>query len=248
MSVIISARLTPGTSRLGCAEGSPVRSGQHRHRRESCPPRGSTSRRCQGRCVTSKAPDTQRRAAARKRGSALELAVAERNITEQRARALADEITRAEAAAAPRRHASRSCRSPCRSAQAAEEAPSAHDAEVHAQLLERNRQIQAQLASSGRELEAKLTASHARLRRPVRYSRPGHRPARKDLNEARDRNTSTWRHFSPTKAGRSVFEELIATLEGGVGAAGCTNSHSSNPRSPKHTGHESELQAECASA
>jgi len=174
---------------------------------------------------------------------ALELAVAERNITEQRARALADEITRAEAAAAAAQARVSELQKSLQERQAAEEARFAHDAEVHAQLLERNRQIQAQLASSGRELEAKLTASQRDF--DARFATHGQVIARleKDLNEARDRNTEYLEALQSNEGRRSVFEELIATLEGGS-SSGMHKQHSSNPRSPNTRG----TRASCSGA
>src|SRR3982074_2046870 len=78
---------------------------------------------------------------------ALELAVAERNVTEQRARALGDEVARAEAASAAARARIAELQKALEDRQAADEARQARDAEAHAQLLALNKQIQAQPAS-----------------------------------------------------------------------------------------------------
>jgi chromosome segregation ATPase len=174
---------------------------------------------------------------------ALELAVAERNITEQRARALADEVTRAEAAAAAAQARIAELQKSLQQRQAAEEARLGRDAEVHAQLLERNKQIQAQLASSGREFEAKLAASQRDF--DARFTTHGQVIARleKDLNGARDRNTEYLETLQSNEGRRSVFEELIATLEDGVEQRDARTSQLESALA-KHTGHESELQAE----
>ena len=91
---------------------------------------------------------------------ALELAVAERNVTEQRARALNDEVARAEAVSAAAQARVAELQKALQDRQAADEARQAHDAEARAHLLERNKHIEAQLAIRGREFEAKLAASH----------------------------------------------------------------------------------------
>src|SRR5882724_9173820 len=82
---------------------------------------------------------------------ALELAVAERNVTEQRGRALTDEIARAEAASAAAQARITELQRALQDRQAADEARQALEAEARSQLVERNKQIQAQLASSGRD-------------------------------------------------------------------------------------------------
>jgi hypothetical protein len=82
---------------------------------------------------------------------ALELSVAERNVTEQRARALNDEVARAEATSAAAQARVAELQKALHDRQAADEARQARDAEAHAQLLERSRQIEAQLASNGRD-------------------------------------------------------------------------------------------------
>jgi hypothetical protein len=94
---------------------------------------------------------------------ALELAVAERNTTEQRARALTDEVTRTEAAAKAAETRIASLQKTLEEHQAEERARQAHDTEAQAQLVERNKQLQAQLANTTRDLEAKLATTQRDL-------------------------------------------------------------------------------------
>jgi chromosome segregation ATPase len=144
---------------------------------------------------------------------ALELAVAERNVTEQRARALNDEVARAEAASAAAQARVAELQRALQDRQAADEARQARDAEAHAQLLERSRQIEAQLASRGRDFEAKLAASHRDFE--ARFATHGQAVARleKELTDARERNTEYLETLQSNEGRRSVFEDLIATLE-----------------------------------
>ena len=174
---------------------------------------------------------------------ALELAVAERNITEQRARALADEVARADAASAAARARIAELQKALEDRQAADEARQARDAEVHAQLLERNKQIQAQLASSGRDFEAKLAANHRDFE--ARFATHGQVLARleKDLNDARERNTEYLETLQSNEGRRSVFEDMIATLEDEVEQRNARIAQFEEALS-KHTGHESVLQSE----
>jgi chromosome segregation ATPase len=174
---------------------------------------------------------------------ALELAVAERNITEQRARALADEVARAEAASAAARARMAELQKALEDRQAADEARQARDAEAHAQLLERNQQIQAQLASSGRDFEAKLAASHRDFQ--TRFATHGQVIARleKELNDARERNTEYLETLQSNEGRRSVFEDLIATLEDDIEQRNARIAQFEDALS-KRTGHESVLQSE----
>jgi hypothetical protein len=69
----------------------------------------------------------------------LDLAVAERNVTEQRARALADEVARAETAATAAQARIAELQKTLETQQATEQSRQARDAESYAQLLERNK-------------------------------------------------------------------------------------------------------------
>jgi chromosome segregation ATPase len=174
---------------------------------------------------------------------ALELAVAERNVTEQRARALADEVARAEAASAAARARIAELQKALEDRQAADGARQARDAEAHAQLLERNKQIQAQLAGSGRDFEAKLAASHRDFE--TRFATHGQVLARleKDLNDARERNTEYLETLQSNEGRRSVFEDLIATLQDDIEQRDVRIAQFEDALT-KHTGHESVLQSE----
>jgi chromosome segregation ATPase len=174
---------------------------------------------------------------------ALELAVAERNVTEQRARALGDEVARAEAASAAARARIAELQKALEDRQAADEARQARDAEAHAQLFERNKQIQAQLASSGRDFEAKLAASHRDFE--TRFATHGQVLARleKELNEARERNTEYLETLQSNEGRRSVFEDLIGTLEDDIEQRDARIAQFEDALT-KHTGHESVLQSE----
>jgi chromosome segregation ATPase len=174
---------------------------------------------------------------------ALELAVAERNVTEQRARALNDEVARAETASAAAHARIAELQKALQDHQAADETRQARDAEAHAQLLERNKQIQAQLASSGRDFEAKLAAGHRDFE--ARFATHGQAVARLDreLTDARERNTEYLETLQSNEGRRSVFEELIATLEDDIEQRDAQISQLQDALS-RHTGHESELQSE----
>jgi chromosome segregation ATPase len=174
---------------------------------------------------------------------ALELAVAERNFTEQRARALNDEVARAEAISAAAQARIVELQKALQDRQAADEARQARDADAHAQLLERNKQIEAQLASSGRDFEAKLAASHRDF--DTRFATHGQVIARleQELNDARERNTEYLETLQSNEGRRSVFEELIATLDDDIEQRDARISQLEDALS-RHTGHEGELQSE----
>jgi chromosome segregation ATPase len=174
---------------------------------------------------------------------ALELAVAERNVTEQRARALADEVARSEAASAAARARVAELQKTLEDRQAADEARQARDADVQAQLLERNKQIQAQLASSGRDFEAKLAAGHRDFE--TRFATHGQVLARleKDLNDARERNTGYLETLQSNEGRRSVSEDLIATLEDDIEQRNARIAQFEDALS-RHSGQESVLQSE----
>jgi len=174
---------------------------------------------------------------------ALELAVAERNVTEQRARALTDEIARAEAAAAAAQARVAELQKALQDRRAADEARQARDADAHAQLLERTKQIQAQLASSSRDFEAKLTAGQRDAE--ARFASHGQVIARfeRELNDARERNTEYLETLQSNEGRRSVFEDLIGTLETDVEQRDSRVAQLEGALA-RHTGHESELQAE----
>jgi chromosome segregation ATPase len=174
---------------------------------------------------------------------ALELAVAERNVTEQRARALNDEVARAEAASAAAQARVAELQKALQDRQAADETRQARDAEAHAQLLERNKQIEAQRASSGREFEAKLAATHRDFE--ARFTTHGQAVARleQELNHARERNSEYLETLQSNEGRRSVFEDLIATLEDDVEQRDVRISRLEEGLS-RHTGHETQLQSE----
>ncbi|MDB6103555.1 MAG: hypothetical protein JWO52_3554, partial [Gammaproteobacteria bacterium] len=174
---------------------------------------------------------------------ALELAVAERNVTEQRARALNDEVTRAEAASAAAQARVAELQKALQDRQAADEARQARDAGAHAQLRERNKQIEGQLASSGRDFEAKLAASHRDFE--ARFTTHGQAVARleQELNHARERNTEYLEILQSNEGRRSVFEDLIATLEDDVEQRDARISQLEGALFT-HTGHETQLQSE----
>jgi chromosome segregation ATPase len=174
---------------------------------------------------------------------ALELAVAERNTTEQRARALTDEVTRAEAASTAARARIGELQKALQDRQAADEARQARDTEVQAQLLERNKQFQAQLTAAGREFEAKLAASNHDFE--TRFATHTGAVARfeKELNDARERNTEYLEALQSNEGRRSVFEDLIATLEEDVEQRDAKIAQLSSNLST-HTGHEGELESE----
>ncbi|HEV7441151.1 MAG TPA: hypothetical protein VGO18_01060, partial [Steroidobacteraceae bacterium] len=174
---------------------------------------------------------------------ALELAVAERNVTEQRARALNDEVARAEAASAAAQARVAELQKALQDRQAADEARQARDAGAHAQLRERNKQIEGQLASSGRDFEAKLAASHRDFE--SRFATHGQAVARleQELNHARERNTEYLETLQSNESRRSVFEDLIATLEDDVEQRDARISQLEGALFT-HTGHETQLQSE----
>jgi chromosome segregation ATPase len=174
---------------------------------------------------------------------ALELAVAERNVTEQRARALTEEIARAESTTHAAQARVAELQRLLEERQVAEHARQAQETEVHGQLVERNKQLQAQITSNGREFEARLAASQRDF--DTRFATHAQVIARleKDLNESRERGVEYLETLQSNEGRRSVFEDLIATLE-----------HDLEQRSTriarlegavaKHSGHENELQSE----
>jgi chromosome segregation ATPase len=174
---------------------------------------------------------------------ALELAVAERNAAEQGARALGDVVTRAEAASIAAQARITELQKALHDRQAADESRQAHDAQVHAQLLERNRQLQAQVASGSRDFEAQLAASNRQFE--ARFATQAEAVGRfeKELNAARELNTEYLETLQSNEGRRSVFDELIGTLEDAVEQRNSRISQLENSLS-RHTGHESELESE----
>ena len=174
---------------------------------------------------------------------ALALAVAERGTIEQRARALTDELTRAEAASTAAQARSVELQKALQETQAAEDVRRARDAEVQAQLNERNKQIQAQLVTAGREFEAKLAAGHRDFE--TRFASHAQAMARfeRELTEARDRNTEYLEALQSNEGRRSVFEDLINTLEDDVSQRDARIALLESNLA-KHTGHEGELESE----
>jgi chromosome segregation ATPase len=174
---------------------------------------------------------------------ALELAVAERNAAEQGARALADVLTRAEATSIAAQARITELQKALQDRQAADESRQAHDAQVHAQLLERNRQLQAQVASGSRDFEAQLAASNRQFEASLATQAQAAARFEKELNAARELNTGYLETLQSNEGRRSVFEELIATLEDAVEQRNSRISQLENTLS-RHTGHESELESE----
>ena len=174
---------------------------------------------------------------------ALELAVAERNTTEQRSRALTEEVTRAEAASTAARARVVELQKELQDRQAADAARQARDAEVQAQLIERNKQFQAQLAAAGREFEAKLAASNHDFE--TRFATHAQAVVRfeRELNDARERNNGYLEALQSNEGRRSVFEDLIATLEDTVEQRDARIVQLESNLST-HTGHEGELESE----
>jgi chromosome segregation ATPase len=174
---------------------------------------------------------------------ALELAVAERNVTEQRARALTDEMGRAEAAGHVAQARIVELQRILEERQTAEAARQARDGEAHAQLLERNKQLQAQLASIGRDFEAKLAAGQRDFE--ARFATHAQAVARfeKELSEVRERNIEYLETLQSHEGRRPVFEELVAALEDDIEQRDSRLAQLEDALS-KHSGHESELQSE----
>ena len=173
----------------------------------------------------------------------LELSIAERNTTEQRTRSLSDELTRAEAAATAAQARITELQKALHETQAADETRRARDSEIHAQLTERNQQIQAQLASAGREFEARLAASNRDF--DSRFASHAQSLARfeRELNEARDRNMEYLEALQSNEGRRSVFEDMINTLEADVAQRDARVAELESNLA-RHTRHENELAAE----
>ena len=172
-----------------------------------------------------------------------ELSVAERNTTEQRARALTDELTRAQAASTAAQARSVELQKALADNQAAAETRRARDAEVQAQLNERNKQIQAQLATVTRDFEAKLAAGAKDFEN--RFAAHAQAMARfeRELAEARDRNTEYLEALQSNEGRRSVFDDMINTLEADVAQRDARLTELEGNLS-RHTGHENELESE----
>ena len=66
----------------------------------------------------------------------------------------------------------------------------------------------------------------------------------KELTEARDRNTEYLEALQSIEGRRSVFEDLISTLEDDVVPAGRADCRSCESNLTRHTGHEGELESE----
>ncbi|MBV8805250.1 MAG: hypothetical protein JO042_09390, partial [Sinobacteraceae bacterium] len=174
---------------------------------------------------------------------ALELAVAERNVTEQRARALADEVARGEAANSAAQARIVELLKALEARQAADTARQARDAEAHAQLLERNKHMQAQLASAARDFEAKLAVSQRDFE--ARFATQTQAVARfeKELREVRERNSGYLEALQSNEGRRSLFQDLVATLENDIEQRDSRIAQLQSALS-KHTGHEGELESE----
>jgi chromosome segregation ATPase len=174
---------------------------------------------------------------------ALELAVAERNAAEQRTRTLTDVVTRAEAASVAAQARITELQKALQDRQAADESRQAHDGQVHAQLLERNRQLQAQVASGSRDFEAQRAASNRHFEARLAIQAEAVARFEKELNAARELNTEYLETLQSNEGRRSVFDELIATLEDTVDQRNSRISQLESAVS-RHTGTESELESE----
>jgi chromosome segregation ATPase len=136
---------------------------------------------------------------------ALETAVAEKNSSEQRTRALADEMAKAQSATRAAQARIAELQGALQDQQTAEEARRAQDARTHAQLTERNSQIQAQLATNNKDFETRATTHSQAIARVER-----------ELNDARERANEYLETLQSNEGRRSVFEDLILTLEDDV--------------------------------
>jgi chromosome segregation ATPase len=174
---------------------------------------------------------------------ALELAVAERNVTEQRARALTEEVSRAESAAHAAQARITELQKLLEDRQAAEQARQAHDSEAHAQLLERNKRLQAELTSIGREFDTRLAASQREFE--TRFATHAQVIARleKEVRDARERGDGYLETLQSNEGRRSVFEDLVATLEDDVEQRDLRIVEIEGALS-KHIAHGNELQSE----
>jgi chromosome segregation ATPase len=174
---------------------------------------------------------------------ALELAVAERNVTEQRARSLTDEVAKAEAAVTAAQARIAELQRTLEERHAAEVTRQARDAETHGQLAERNKQLQTQLAGSLRDFDAQLTASQREFE--ARFAAHARAAARfeKELESARERNTEYLETLQSNEGRRSVFEDIIATLEEDVAQREQRLAQMQSSLT-RHTGREKELESE----
>ena len=174
---------------------------------------------------------------------ALELAVAERSATEQRARSLADEVARTEAASAAAQARVGELQKALQERQTADEARQARDAEANAQLLERNKQFQTQLANASLDFESRLAAGNRDFE--TRFATHAQAIARfeKELTEARARNTEYHETLQSNEGRRSVFEDLITRLEDDVDQRDARIARLEGDLG-MHSGREGELAAE----
>lgn len=174
---------------------------------------------------------------------ALELAVAERSATEQRARSLADEVARTEAASAAAQARVGELQKALQERQTADEARQVRDAEANAQLLERNKQFQTQLANASLDFESRLAAGNRDFE--TRFATHAQAIARfeKELTEARARNTEYHETLQSNEGRRSVFEDLITRLEDDVDQRDARIARLEGDLG-MHSGREGELAAE----
>lgn len=174
---------------------------------------------------------------------ALHLAVADRSTAEQRAHALSEEVARAEAASSAAHARIAELQKALQDREAADEARRARDAHTQAELLERSKQFQAQLASSGRDFEARLAAGNREFE--ARFATHAQAIVRfeEELKAARERNTEYLESLQSNEGRRSVFEDLIASLEHAVEQRDARIALLQSDLG-KHSGHESELESE----
>ncbi|HET9391257.1 MAG TPA: FHA domain-containing protein [Steroidobacteraceae bacterium] len=136
---------------------------------------------------------------------ALDAAVTERGSSEQRARALSNELAQARAGAAAAQSRIAELQKSLEQREAAEEKGRAQEAEARSQLAQRTSEFQAQLGAVQHDFEVKLEArAHA-------FS-----VVQQELAEARARSVGYLETLQSNEGRRSVFEELIATLDGHV--------------------------------
>jgi chromosome segregation ATPase len=163
---------------------------------------------------------------------ALETAIAEKNTAEQRSRALSDEFSKAEGITRTAQARIAELQKTLQDQQTAEEARKARDAQTQAQLNERISQMQAQLSASNKDFEARFSAHGQALSRVQR-----------ELSDTRGRADEYLEAITSHEGRRSVFEDLILTLEDDVEQRDARINMLQSDLT-RHTGREHELESE----
>ena len=136
---------------------------------------------------------------------ALDTAVTERGASDQRARALSNELAQARAGAAAAQTRIAELQKSLEQREAAEEKGRAQEAEARSQLAQRTSEFQAQLSAVQHDFAVKLEArAHA-------FS-----VVQQELADARARSVGYLETLQSNEGRRSVFEQLIATLDAHV--------------------------------